>query len=187
MFVHCRDKHWDPLTLGSSQWETGPVCPQKSGLGSRACGDQNPLQLPPATFIPGYDNNEKFYHVNVLDYISISISCFLYKYRDKSKCGLTFFPKTLVCQGLHVLLNHVKPRSETHLRKRTYTCFIINNAKIKCCNVFKTDTSWEPSFGTQRMSFWMKKASLEKTWVISMWKGRCPMCSTPFLPSALLH
>lgn len=33
----------------------------------------------------------------------------------------------------------------------------------------------------------MKRASLEKTWVISMWKGRCLMNPTPFLPTALLH
>lgn len=115
------------------------------------------------------------------------MSCFLWTYRDKSKCGSTFFPKTSVCQGLHVLLTHVKPRSERHLRKKIYTGFIFLHAKIKFCYVSKTDTSWEPSFGTQQMSFWMKKASLEKTWVTSMWKGGCLIYSTPFLPTALLH
>lgn len=54
--VHCRDKHCDQPTLGTSQRETGLARPQKPGFGARACGDQNLIQLPPAKFIPGYDN-----------------------------------------------------------------------------------------------------------------------------------
>lgn len=54
----------------------------------------------------------------VLHYFLIQMSCFVYKCRDKSKCGLTFFQKTSVCQGLHLSLTHAKPRSKAHMRKK---------------------------------------------------------------------
>lgn len=97
------------------------------------------------------------------------------------------FPKNLSLPGPPCVINPRKAKKWDTPEKIKYTCFIITHAKIKCCNVFKTDTSWEPSFGTQRMSFWMKKASPEKTWVISMWKGRCLMYWTHFILTAFLH
>lgn len=116
--VHCRDKHWDQPTLGTSQRETGLARPQKPGFGARACGDQNLIQLPPAKFIPGYDNTAYFYHLSVHCMTSsFKWPVSSYKCRDKFKCGLTFSPKTLVCQGLRALLSHAEPRSKTHLRK----------------------------------------------------------------------
>lgn len=101
------------------------------------------------------------------------------------------FPKNLGLPGPPCVINPRKAKKwDTPEKKKKHTQVLLlsmHNKHIKCCNVFKTDTSWEPSFGTQRMSFWMKRASLEKTWVISMWKGRCLMSSTPCLPTAVLH
>lgn len=111
---------------------------------------------------------------------------FFNKCREKFKCGSTFSPKGLVCLGLRALSLHGKPKSKKVFTALLFPSFSVHFTIGIICVLFTFETgiSFELSFGTQRTSFWMTRASLEKTWVTSMLKGTCP--NPNFNPSFVL-